>query len=152
MMRTVRSGALLVLMAFGLSGCLFNSPSNVTKRFVGAIRGLKWAKMEKLVDWKSSEQALGRPLSENRKDLLVKVAEAVTDYDIGYQGEELSRTKLLYLRVAKAKVSRQGDDRATVRATVSMGADYETEIVFATARVGRTWRVVLTPDLVKERR
>jgi len=149
MTRTVCLGALLALTASGLSGCLLNSPSNVTKRFVGAISRLKWEKMEKLVDWKSSEQALGRPLSENRKDVLRQVAEAITDYDISSEGEELARTKFLYLKVTEAKVSKHGDDRATVRATVSRDAEHEAEIVFTTAKVGRTWRVVLTPELRK---
>jgi hypothetical protein len=146
---TIRIGALLVAASWGLSGCLLNSPSNVIKRFVSAMSRLKWERMEKLVDWQSTEEAFRRSLGESRKELLLKVAEKITDYDIGYQGEELSRTKLLYLRVTKTEVSEKTDDRATVTATVSVSQEYKTDVVFIVTKVGRTWRIVLTPDLLK---
>ncbi|MBN1918846.1 MAG: hypothetical protein JW889_13150 [Verrucomicrobia bacterium] len=150
MVRTIRIGALLLAAACGLSGCLLNSPSNVTKRFVGAIKSLNWDKMERIVDWEASEQALRRPLGENRKELLTKVAERITDYGIGREGEERSRTKLLYLKVTKTKITEKTDDRATVTATISMGDPNPTEVVFTTTKVGRTWRVVLTPNLLRQ--
>jgi hypothetical protein len=150
-MRAVRTGALLALLACGLSGCLFNTPKNATKRFVSAISRLKWDKMEALVDWDSSEKALGRSLESNRKDVLLKVAETVSDYDISYEGEERSLNQLIYLRVSKARVTDETDDRATVEVKVTMGQEKSQELEFTTAKVGRTWRVVLTPNILNAR-
>jgi hypothetical protein len=149
MKRTLRIGVLLLAVVCALSGCLLNSPSNVTKRFVGAIRSVNWDKMERLVDWPSTERAFGRSLEGTHKETLLKIAERITDYPIGYEGDELARTKFLYIKVTKTALTKEGDDRALVRATVRLDSESTREVVFATSKVGRTWRVVLTPNLLE---
>lgn len=150
-MRTFRISALLTLMACCVTGCLFNTPKHVTQRFVSAISRLNWDKMETLVDWDASERALGTSLEGDRKQVLLNVAEKVSHYDISYEGEERSKNMLIYLRVSRAKVTEETDDRATVEVKVTMGREESQELVFTTVKVGRTWRVVLTPNIMKAR-
>jgi len=148
MRRAVPIAVMLLVMASGVGGCYLNSPSHVTKRFVKAMSRLDWGRMEELVDWAGSEKAFGRPLGTERRDLLLKIAERITGFDISYEGEERTRTRFLYLKVSETKVSDRTDDRARVTATVSMGAGVENEVEFTTTKVGRTWHVVLTPSLL----
>jgi hypothetical protein len=146
MRRAVPIAVMLLVMASGTGGCYLNSPSHVTKRFIKAMSRLDWGRMEELVDWSSSERAFGRPLG-NHKQTLQDAAEGITGFDISYEGDERSRTRFLYLKVSETTVSDRTDSRATVTATVSLGAGVENKVVFTTTKVGRTWRVVLTPSL-----
>jgi hypothetical protein len=143
-------GALLVLMAVVLGGCLANTPTNVCKRFVNALKDLDWDRMEKTVDWPASEQALGKPLETGRKEVLLKAAEGIGAYPISYEGESKAKQHFIYFHVTKTETLERTDTSARLRITLRLRSDYSKAFEMSTVKVGRTWKVVLTPELLKE--
>jgi hypothetical protein len=147
--RFVPIGALLIAAPLLLGGCLLNTPTNVSKRFIGAVKRLQWGKMEALVDWPSSERALGRSLRDGRKEILTTVAEYISGYEIRRYGEGRAKSHFVFFNVAEAEDLERTVDYARLRITLKLSSDVSKEFEMTTHRVGRTWRVVLTPNLLK---
>ena len=147
--RGVRIALVLALAPFGLSGCLFNTPTNVVKRFVGTMKRLQWDRMERLVDWPSSEQALRTRLSQDRRAFLTEVAECITGYDIGFFGEERARSNFSFCQVSTVEYI-ETNKSARLRVTIDLTNEQSKTIEITCAKVGRTWRVVITPNLIEK--
>jgi hypothetical protein len=146
----VRISAVL-LAAVSLGGCLLNTPTNVAKRFVSAVKHLQWDKMEALVDWASSERALGKPLGGDRHAVLLEVAEGISSYQISYYGEERARSNFLFFRVAETKKTKEAEDLVRVQIELRLTSMESKTFEITTRKVGRTWRVVLTPNLLEKK-
>jgi hypothetical protein len=147
--RYLRTSVVLAAAAVWLSGCLANTPTNVAKRFVGAVRGLNWDTMEALVDWPSSQRALGGAFQGDRRAVLAEVLEGVTGYHLSYYGEKRAKSNLLYLKVTKAETIQKTDTLARLRLDLHLVDAKTKTIEITTRKVGRTWRVVLTPNLLE---
>ena len=141
--RGFKSAVLLVVVGVALSGCLRNTPGNVAKRFVKSIKEMKWEKMEKLVDWTASGAR-----TANRRELLTDVAEHLTRYEIREYGEKRARSYFLYLRVTKIETLKRTDRLARLRVDLSMSREQTMTFDMTLRKVDRTWRVVITPDLL----
>lgn len=148
--RCLPIGALLALATVALGGCLLNTPPNVAKRFIGTIKRLQWDKMEALVDWPSSEQALKRSFKRGRREILNLVAERISGYDIRYFGEGRAKSNFVFFKVAKTESLERTEDLARMSITVKLTSDKSKTFELTTKRVGRTWRVVLTPNLLEK--
>lgn len=148
--RCIPIGALLVLGAVSLGGCLLNTPTNVTKRFIGSVKRLQWDKMEALVDWPSSERSLNRRIKNGRKEVLTTVAEFISGYEIRRYGDDRAKSHFLFFDVAEAESLERTDDFARLKIRLKLSADVSKEFEMTTRKVGRTWRVVLTPNLLKK--
>ena len=141
---------MIVLAPFVLGGCLLNTPTNVAKRFIGSVKRLQWDKMEALVDWPSSERALGRPLEGGHREILTDVAECISAYEIRYYGEKQAISHFVYLKVTKTETLKKTEDRARLRIKLNLSSEKSKTFEMTTRKVGRTWRVVLTPNLLKK--
>jgi len=148
-LRGLRNAVLVVLMAFACGGCLKNTPTNVAKRFVNTIQYLKWDSMEKLVDWPSSERALGRKSAGNRRQILTEIAESISSYDIREYGEKRARSNFSFFRVSKVETLSKTEQSARLRIDLRLTNEKSKTFEMTTRKVGRTWRVVLTPNLLK---
>lgn len=148
--RSCRIGALLVLAACALGGCLLNTPTNVAKRFVASVKHLRWDKMEALVDWPASERALGRPLRGNRREVLSDVAESISAYDIRYYGEKRAKSNFLFFKVARAEILDRTETLARLRVTLKLTSEQSRTFDMITRKSDRIWRVVLTPNLLEK--
>jgi len=149
--RSCRIGVLLVVVAFTLGGCLLNTATNVAKRFVASVKHLQWDKMETLVDWPASEHALGRPLQNNRREVLTDVAESISGYDISYYGEKRAKSNFLFFKVTRVEVLKKTKDLARLKITLKRTSEQSTTFDMTTRRSDRIWRVVLTPNLLEKR-
>jgi hypothetical protein len=148
--RGVRIGLVLALAPLLLSGCFINTPTNVVKRFVGMMKRLEWDKMEELIDWPSTERALQKHLKENRRAFILNLAECITGYNIEYYGEERARSNFSFTRVKKAEYLKRTDEMAQLKVTISLTREHSKTIEVTTVKVGRTWRIVITPNLLEE--
>jgi len=148
--RAIRIGFLLALAPCVLSGCLLNTPTNVVKRFVGMIKRVQWDRMEQLIDWESSERALGKRLKGDRRKFLIEVAEHITSYNISYLGDERARSNFSFFKVRKIEYLEKTDETARVRVTIKMTDKHTRTLEMTLRKVGRTWRIVITPSLFEE--
>ena len=148
--RSCRIGAVLVVVTFAFGGCLLNTPTNVAKRFITSVKYLRWDKMEALVDWPASEHALGRPLRDDRREVLTDVAESISSYQIRYNGEKRAKSNFIFFKVAKAETVKRTDDWATLSITLKLSRSQSNTFNMTTRKVDRTWRVVLTPNLLEK--
>ena len=149
--RCLRIGALLIATAVVLGGCLLNTPTNVVKRFIACVKHLQWEKMETLVDWPSSERALGRPIGGDRRKVLLDVAESISSYEIGYYGEKRARSNFLFFRVTKTRKLKETDDLVRVEIELKLSSTASKTFEMTARKIGRTWRVVLTPNLLEKK-
>jgi len=147
--RTCSVAALLALIAVALSGCLANTPTNVCKRFINAVKDLEWDKMEKMVDWPASERALGASLQENKKDVLMKAAEGIGAFRISSEGESKAKHRFVYFHVTKTEMLERDDTSARLNVTLRLRSEASKTFEMSASKVGRTWKVVLTPELLK---
>lgn len=143
--------ALLALAAAMLGGCLLNTPTNVAKRFVASVKHLRWDKMEALVHWPSSERALGRPLRGDRREILTDVAESISAYEIRLYGEERAKSNFLFFKVAKVETLDRTDALARLQLDLKLSSEKSRSFEMTITKVGRTWRVVLTPNLLEKK-
>ena len=149
--RSGRIGAVLVLATFAFGGCLLNTPTNVAKRFVASVKYLRWDKMEALVDWPASERALGRPLRGDRREILTDVAETISAYQIRLNGEKRAKSDFIFFKVAKVETLKKNDDWAKLNITLKLTSSQSHVFTMTTKKVDRTWRVVLTPNLLEKK-
>jgi hypothetical protein len=106
--------------------------------------------MEKEVDWPASERAVGKPLDAGRKDALLRAAEGIGAYSISYEGESKAKQHFLYFHVTKTEILERDDANARLRITLRLRSDVSKTFEMSAIKVGRTWKVVLTPDLLKK--
>ncbi len=149
--RGIRIGLVLALAPFVLSGCFLNTPTNLVKRFVGMIKRLQWDNMEQIIDWPSSERALGKRLRGDRREFLTELAECITGYSIAFYGKERARSNFSFFKVRKAEYLEKTEKTARLSVTIKLTKEQSKTVEITTVKVGRTWRIVLTPNLLEKK-
>ena len=149
--RGIRIGLVLALAPLVLSGCFLNTPTNVVKRFIGMVKRLQWDEMEQLIDWPSSERALGRRLRGDRREFLIELAECISGYSIAHYGEGRARSNFSFFKVRKAEYIEKTEKVARLSVTIKLTKEQSKTIEMTTVKVGRTWRLVLTPNLLEKK-
>ncbi len=158
-MRTMRRKVLSILVGFvatsvALGGCLFNTPDQVVKRFIGHLKDMEWEKMGKLVDWPQTAEympdfpATNEGESEKKKEILQRFAENLTGFAIRKKTDDQIRHEFLYLRILRLEHMNDGKDWAWLEVKVTRDARSKV-IQILVMKIKRVWRVVLTDSLFK---
>jgi hypothetical protein len=152
--RKVSVAAGVVISSVVLTGCMFNTPERVVKRFVDRLRGMHWGAMAELIDWPQSSQYVpGLPASnvaeeEAKKEVMLRLAENLTGFPVRKRTSDQIRHEFLYLKLAQVKHMKDGDDWAWLDVKITTQSRGKTVQVLV-IKIDRVWRIVLTENVFK---
>lgn len=152
--RKVSVAAGVVISSVVLTGCMFNTPERVVKRFVGRLRGMHWGAMAELIDWpRSSQYVPDLPASndgeeEAKKEVMLLLAENLAGFPVRKRTSDQIRHEFLYLKLARVKHMKDGDDWAWLDIKITTQSRGKTVQVLV-MKINRVWRIVLTENVFK---
>jgi len=131
---------------------MLNTPDRVVKRFIGRLRGMRWAAMAELVDWpQSSRYVPGLPASNEgdddaKKDVMIRIAENFTGFPVGQSTPDEIRHEFLFLKLAHLKHTKESDNWAWLEIKITIDSRAK-KVQILVMKVKRIWRVVLTESI-----
>ncbi|NQT83091.1 hypothetical protein HQ563_08710 [bacterium] len=137
-----------------LTGCMFNTPDRVVKRFVSRLKWMRWQGMAELVDWPRSSQyvpdipASNEGENDAKRDVMLRIAENLSGFPVRQKTPEQIRHGFIYLKLARLSHMKDGDGWAWLKVTVSTDQHAKTVEVLV-IKINRIWRIVLTENILE---
>jgi hypothetical protein len=147
---SVLSGVLA--LSFVLTGCLFNTPDQVFRRFFGHLKDMEWQEMAGYVDWPQTARWMpGFPATNNgeddkKKEIMMQIAEKWTGFAVQRKTLDQIRHEFLYLRISRLRHMKEAKDWAWLEVRITLDTRLK-EVEVLVMKINHIWRVVLTDSV-----